>query len=636
MNSQGLYHITTRVPFILVIHAHAQTVSLHACVFSFTRVFFHKFYPYNAALMNGETQVKVLSMNTVKRSALLAMLLLPTLLFSLLSVWSEVLSEEEWYRIFGGSGEDRASSVDQTGDGGYVFAGMTMSSGAGYSDVWLVKTDSEGNLVWNTTYGTTVYDQGFSVKQTTDGGYVVVGYCNNKGYGYASHKPWLIKTNENGEMEWHKTFNETFYEGVNQTVVWGEGHSVKQTIDGGFIITGVVQPRGDRSAAIWLIKTDAFGNKIWDRVFHGGGVLPYCAAYARSLQQTTDGGYIVAGRKQSVLGGNGDIWLIKVDMDGTVTWNRTFGKMYEDYSGDETAFSVRQTSDGGYIVAGNSYSSYDFRGWVIKTDALGEQVWELTLETSNSTCAAQQTADGKYMIFGHTPGAWYSGCVRLIKVDENGGKLWEKLVEDLPHCASRDGLQTSDGGYVVVGGYCPGLGDADVALVYVNGLIHNLAVADVAASKSVIGQGYPVNLSLTVLNQGNYTENFNVTVYVNATAILTQTITLNNCSSTSISFVWNTTSFAKGTYVLKAVADAVPRETNQTDNIFIYGNIFVTVPGDVDGDCDVDIYDIVSMSGAYGSKIGDEKFIANCDLDGDADIDIYDIVIASGNYAESW
>jgi hypothetical protein len=510
-----------------------------------------------------------------------------------------------------------------------------MSSGAGYSDVWLVKTDSDGNLIWNTTYGTPIYDQGFSVKQTTDGGYVVVGYCNNKGYGYASHKPWLIKTDGNGAMIWHQTFNHTFYENVTQTVVWGEGHAVKQTSDGGYIVAGDVQPRGDRPGAIWLIKTDASGNKTWDRVFHGGGEPSYLSASARSVQQTADGGYIVAGRAQCPPQGRGDIWLIKTDVDGTVAWNRTFGKTYGEDDGEETAFTVEQTSDGGYIVAGKSTGQADYSGWVIKTNGFGEQVWELTLESCHSVCAAQQTADGKYMIFGHTPGAWYSGCVRLVKVDEHGNRLWERVVEDLPHCASHDGLQTSDGGYIVVSGYCPSTGPADVALVYVTGLTHNLAVADIVASKSIVGHGYPVNVSVVVLNQGNYTESFNVTVYANTTVVLTQPITLNSCSSTIMSFAWNTTAFERGTYVMKAVADEVPHETNQTDNIFIYSSVLVTVPGDVDGDRDVDIYDIVRTVGDYG-KPPPPLNDPNCDIDGDADVDIFDIVAAAGHYGESW
>lgn len=379
---------------------------------------------------------------------------------------SEEAPQVEWSEIFGGDEVDRVHSVEQTIDCGYIFVGGTMSYGSGYMDVWLVKTDSVGNQVWNKTFGTSVvlwgqeypaYDEGFSVQQTTGGGYIVVGYCKAKGFGYKSNKLWLIKTDVDGELEWNKTLGESvYYEGSYRRPLWSEGFSVKQTIDGGYIIAGDVQPRGDRSGAIWLIKTDAYGDRVWEQVFHGGGAPPYEVAYASSVQQTTDGGYSVVGSKGNRSTATHDVWLIKTDSTGTVQWNKTYGKEYVDpysgdkYSGDERASSSQQTIDGGYIITGASYSRYDVRGWVIKTDALGEKIWEITMEPYDWACAAQQTIDGGYIIFGSSTDAHARKCIRLTKTDGEGTELWEKLTDGWWVCHAQDGLQTDDGGYIVV------------------------------------------------------------------------------------------------------------------------------------------------------------------------------------------
>jgi hypothetical protein len=484
-------------------------------------------------------------------------------------------SDEVWYKIYGGSSGGTVASVDQTSDGGYAFAGTTMSWGAGYSDVWLVKTDSEGNLVWNSTYGTPVYDAGYSVQQTADDGYIITGYCNNKGYGYASHKPWLI-------------------------------------------------------------KTDAYGYKTWDRIIHGGATPSDSFARANSIQQTPDGGYIVAGYVRGISTSESDVWLIKTDPLGIAVWNKTFGKMYGDDPGDEEAYTVRQTNDGGYVLAAISRSNYDYRGWVMKTDTSGEQQWEVTLETTNMTCTVQQTADGKYMIFGNTPGAWYSGCVRLIKIGENGEWLWDRVIEDLPHSRAADALQVRDGGYVVVSGYGPSTGAANVSLMYVTGLVHNLAVNDVLVSKTVVGQGYPAEVSFTVANQGNYTESFNVTVYANETIVAKHAFVLENCSSTSLTITWNTTSFALGDYIVKAVVDRLPIETNRSDNAFTDGIVHVAVPGDVDGNHWVNMLDLYLIALNFGKSAPyPAPQIANYDIDNNGIINMLDLYIAAIHFGQT-
>jgi parallel beta-helix repeat protein len=163
----------------------------------------------------------------------------------------------------------------------------------------------------------------------------------------------------------------------------------------------------------------------------------------------------------------------------------------------------------------------------------------------------------------------------------------------------------------------------------------DVGIITVTPSKNIVGEGYCVSINVTITNQGELAETFNVTVYVKTTIIATFTnITLTSGNYTTITSTWDTADFALGDYTLSAVADTVPGETNTTDNTYIDSIVTITIPGDVDGDFDVDIYDVVKMCGCYGAEEGDPEYIAECDVDGDGDVDIYDIVIMCNHYGE--
>jgi len=164
----------------------------------------------------------------------------------------------------------------------------------------------------------------------------------------------------------------------------------------------------------------------------------------------------------------------------------------------------------------------------------------------------------------------------------------------------------------------------------------NIAITNVSLQKTVVGQGFNVEIYIHIVNQGVDTKTVNVTSYANETVVQTENITLSGLSSTTLTFTWNTTSYVKGNYTVSAYVYPVENETSLEDNELVDGWVFVTIVGDVEGDRDVDIYDIVSIAGAYGTQKGDPQYIPNCDIDGDGDIDIFDIVIAGGHYGESW
>jgi len=255
-----------------------------------------------------------------------------------------------WAKTYGEEDDDLAYSVQQTSDGGYIVAGGTRSFGAGWDDIFLIKTDANGNVQWAKTYGGTYSDEAFSVQQTSDGGYIVAGSTLSFGAGWDDI--FLIKTDANGNIQWAKTYGGTYSD---------KAFSVQQTSDGGYIVAGRTGslPYYD----IFLIKTDANGNIIWAKTY--GGIDD---DRAFSVQQTSDGGYIVAGETGSFGAGAVDIFLIKTDANGNVQWAKTYGG-----TGDDLAYSVQQTSDGGYIVAGATGSFGE--GWgdffLIKTDANG-------------------------------------------------------------------------------------------------------------------------------------------------------------------------------------------------------------------------------------------------------------------------
>jgi len=379
-------------------------------------------------------------------------LILALLSVSLVALFTQyAYAQVRFARTYGGIYEDYAYSVQQTSDGGYIVAGYTNSFGAGGYDILLIKTDANGNLQWAKTYGgTSDNDYAYSVQQTSDGGYIVTGITYSFGAGGGDF--FLIKTDANGNVSWAKTYGRT-----------GEdrAYSVRQTSDGGYIVAGYTNSFGAGGIDIFLIKTDANGNVSWAKTYGGTG-----DDIARSVQQTSDGGYILAGETYSFGAGGIDIFLIKTDANGNVSWAKTYGG-----TGDDTARSVRQTSDGGYIVAGytNSFGAGGRDIFLIKTDANGNVSWAKTYGGTGNDHAfsIQQTSDGGYIVAGETrsfgAGSW---DVFLVKTDANGNIQWAKTYGGTNSDWAQSVQQTSDGGYIVASAtFSFGAGNFDIFLV---------------------------------------------------------------------------------------------------------------------------------------------------------------------------
>jgi len=259
---------------------------------------------------------------------------------------------ELWQRHFGGDEHEVAHAVQQTADGGYVMAGAVESFGAGGHDAWLVRTRADGGELWNRTFGGTGDDIAFAGQQTADGGYLLAGETWSFGAGMLDF--WMVKTDAEGLEQWSRTYGGAGAEGA---------HAALQTADGGYVLAGGTWSFGAGGADVWLVRTDADGNELWARTFGGTG-----DDLGFAVDQTEDGGFIVAGTTTSSGEGAEDLWLVRTDADGNELWNRTFGG-----PGRDEAYGVRQTRDGGFVATGftESFGAGGGDLWIVKTDADG-------------------------------------------------------------------------------------------------------------------------------------------------------------------------------------------------------------------------------------------------------------------------
>jgi hypothetical protein len=269
----------------------------------------------------------------------------------------------QWTKTIGGKKEDVGTSLIQTSDGGYAIAGFTISFGAGEWDVYVVKLDAKGNLQWTKTIGGPASEEGYSLIQTSDGGYAIAGYT--KSFGAGGWDVYVIKLDAKGNLQWTKTIG-----GPGEEI----GNSLIQTSDGGYAIVGTTGSFGAGEADVYVVKLDANGNLQWTKTIGGPE-----SEIGNSLIQTSDGGYAITGYTKSFGTGELDVYLVKLDANGNLQWTKTIGAKNKNYSKS----SLIQTSDGGYAIAGytESFGAGEWDVYVVKLDRNGD-----------ACCAVSQTS----------------------------------------------------------------------------------------------------------------------------------------------------------------------------------------------------------------------------------------------------
>lgn len=400
--------------------------------------------------------------------------LVPIVLLALLSIKvnAEISAPNiEWEKSYGGTKLDSLTAIQQTSDGGYIMAGWSLSKDGevtgnhGESDYWLIKSDSVGNIQWKRTYGGKKWDYASSIQETSAGFFIVAGTSeSNDGdvsENHGSDDFWIILLDIQGNLIWQKTF------GGSQRDI---SPLIRETAEGGFIIVGETSSTdGDVTgnhggSDYWLIKIDQLGNMQWEKCLGGSqDEVP------RSIQITPGNGYIIAGSSLSNDGdvrgnhGKSDFWIVLVDDLGNIQWQKSLG-------GSETdkAYSIQNTSDGGFISAGvtqsndgdvtNNPEKQDC--WIVKLDSQGNITWEKIyggsdLDQANSI---QETSEGGFIIAGATKSN--DGDVTgnhgdldywLLKIDAQGNLMWQKNFGGSGKDQANSIQETSDGGFMLAG-----------------------------------------------------------------------------------------------------------------------------------------------------------------------------------------
>jgi hypothetical protein len=308
-----------------------------------------------------------------------------------------------WDKSYGGLDEDWGNFVTETPDGGFIITGRTKSFGAGSSDIWLIKTDANGNMQWNKTFGGVGFEVGWEIEITSSGDFIILGYTNSSGAGF--YDAWLIATDSFGNHLWNYT-----YGGSERDY----GYSLEITDDEGYVIAGRTNSSGTGTYDYWLFKVNSTGSQMWEKSFGGIGI-----DNGISLITTLDGGYIINGYSNSFSTGDYDFWIVKADSEGNYLWNKTYGDSFDD-----EGWSVERTNDGGFVVTGyttNVATTYwDF--WLIKFDENGNHLWNYTYSNPyyDWGYCVKLTSEGGYILTGLTysiSSASYD--VWLIKIEGN-------------------------------------------------------------------------------------------------------------------------------------------------------------------------------------------------------------------------
>jgi hypothetical protein len=312
-------------------------------------------------------------------------------------VWLVKLDDRgrvQWEKAYGGAQIESLGNILQTAEGGYVVSGSTESYGAGRSNFWLLKLEDDGTIEWQYAYGSDETERANHVEQTSDGGFIAAGVAQEG----ADRKILILKLDADGALEWHNKYGGS---GIER-----RSESIHQTPDGGYVFTGSSTSFGVVGSAVWVVKLDPSGTIEWQKHYGAGD--------AEAIELTADGGYILLAEKGD------DFWVAKLAEDGAIDWQNTYGGTELD-----DAQPIHQTRDGGYVLGGST-SSFDLTSedaWLLKLDPDGNIEWERTWGGSGADeiIAMQQTADSGYVAAGGTDSPGAAGQdILVLRMNEDG------------------------------------------------------------------------------------------------------------------------------------------------------------------------------------------------------------------------
>jgi hypothetical protein len=352
-------------------------------------------------------------------------------------------------KTFGGKSDDYGYSLEETSDKGYIILGSTTSFGAGGKDMYLIKINKYGKKVWERTYGGKLDDVGKSVLQTPDGGYILFGYTFSSGKGKASF--YLIKTDSDGRTLWEKT-----YGGLGSDY----GYSVKHTDDGGYMLYGYSVKQFNEGSDLLLIKTDSSGKELWEKTFDGG-----TNDFGYSADHTSDGGFILLGRTEDNAKKTSHLYLVKTNEKGRKRWGMAIGT---NSANSYYPYYIKQVSDGDFIITGTTIIQSRKLVYLLRMNEDGVKLWSTIFDIRHESYgrSVQETKDGGFIILGYTKRRTRGKHdMYILRTDSKGKVLWEKSfgksADDFGHAVK----VTSDGGYALLGYTEPKDDDVDVYLL---------------------------------------------------------------------------------------------------------------------------------------------------------------------------
>ena len=337
-----------------------------------------------------------------------------------------------WTRTYNDGRNAVGSSVEQTTDGGFIICGKSTPFVTAFHNVYLVKTDSFGDTIWTRRYGDNLPDIGNEVHQTMDGGYIIVGSYTPHYYEYDSY---MIRTDCDGHALWERTYQFDYD---------SQAFSVCETSEGNFVFTGAYTDSSIHLQLI-IVMTDPSGEEIWRYITN-----EYWDSSGSSILQCNDGNLILTGSAASFGEQHSDVLLMKIDLNGNPIWIKTYGGDHTD-----VGYSISKTQDGGYVIGGSFFTlpnSSDF--YIVKTDSIGDTLWTNTFGFIHGEYAygIDQTSDGGYVLAGNTISFAVGGLdCYMVKTDENGEEIWSSFIRGEDQDEFKDVQQTIDGGYICTG-----------------------------------------------------------------------------------------------------------------------------------------------------------------------------------------